>query len=229
MAKTLDLAGKRFNRLLVIRRTKVEGARNVMWECKCDCGNMTVAAAANIGKSTKSCGCLAKETAANLLRGNTTNRTHNMCSTVEHATWTKMKQRCHNPNNEKYPIYGARGIFVCDRWQDSFENFYADMGPRPSKRHSIDRKNNDGPYAPDNCHWALPKIQGRNTRSNHIVEIDGHRLCIVEWIEKLKVPKWKPWQMIRGRGRERDLPPEYTTIEDALTALYERKIKSGAV
>lgn len=219
----LELAGKRFNRLLVTRRVRVDGARNAMWEAICDCGNTTIGAAANFGKTKFSCGCLAKETAAELLRGNTTNRTHNMCSTVEHATWTKMKQRCHNPKNPKYPIYGARGIFVCDEWRDSFEQFYADMGPRPSKRHSIDRKDNNGPYAAINCHWALPKVQGRNTRTNHIVEIDGHRLCLVEWIEKLKIPKWKPWQMIRGRGRNRDMPAKYATIEDALTAIYYGK------
>jgi hypothetical protein len=220
MGKTLDLAGKRFNRLLVIKRTKVEGARNIMWECQCDCGNTTVAAAANIGKTTKSCGCLAKETAAELLRGNTKNRTHNMCSTVEHATWTKMKQRCHNPKNPKYPIYGARGIFVCERWLNSFENFFADMGPRPSPKHSIDRRNNDGPYAAENCHWATKKQQGRNTRTNHIVEIDGLKLCVTEWCEKMDVPKWKAYELIRGRGRDRMNPPAYETIDAAILALY---------
>lgn len=191
-----------------------------MWECQCDCGNRTVAAASNIGKSTQSCGCLAKETAANLLRGNTTNRTHNKSKPREHATWTKMKQRCQNPRNPKYPIYGARGIFVCERWRDSFENFLTDMGPRPSVRHSIDRKNNDGPYSPENCHWALPKVQSRNTRTNHIVEIDGLRLCVTEWCEHMNVPKWKAYELIRGRGRNRDQPPAFDTIDSAIVALY---------
>jgi hypothetical protein len=221
----LELAGKRFSRLLVTRRVKVEGSRNAMWEAICDCGNITVGAAANFGKTKFSCGCLRMESCTEILKGNTYQRTHNQSETVEHATWTKMKQRCHNPNNHKYPIYGGRGIFVCDEWRDSFEQFYADMGPRPSKRHSIDRKNNDGPYAPDNCHWALPKVQGRNTRTNHLVTIDGQTMCLIEWCEALGVPYWKPWEMIRGRGRERDLPPAYATIEDALRALYERKIR----
>src|ERR1700689_1121002 len=141
-----ELSGNRFSRLLVLRRVKIDGARNAMWECLCDCGNTTVVAAANIGKSTRSCGCLAKETAAKLLRGNTTNRTHNMVSSVEYRAWSKLKMRCYQPRNPKYPLYGARGIRVCDRWRDSFENFYADMGPRPSKRHSIERQNNDGHY-----------------------------------------------------------------------------------
>ncbi len=216
----IDLTNKRFSRLLVTRRVKVDGARNAMWEAICDCGNLTVGAAANFGKTKFSCGCLRMEACTEVLRGNTYQRTHNMCSSVEHATWTKMKQRCHNPNNPKYPIYGARGIVVCDRWRDSFENFYADMGPRPSKRHSIERQNNEGNYEPSNCVWALPIAQGRNTRQNHNVTMDGKTLCITAWCEHLKVPYWKPWQMIRNRGRNRDLPPAYTTIEDALTALY---------
>lgn len=220
MGQPLDLSGKRFSRLLVLGRVKVDGARNVMWECQCDCGNKTIAAAANIGKSTRSCGCLARETAAELLRGNTMKQTHNQSKSREHATWTKMKQRCHNPKNPKYPIYGARGITVCERWRNSFENFYADMGERPSNRHSIDRKNNDGNYELGNCRWALPQTQMRNYSGNHIVEIDGQRLCIIEWVEKLNIPEWKPWEMIRNRGRDRNLPPAFETIEAALKALY---------
>ena len=215
-----ELSGNRFSRLLVLRRVKIDGARNAMWECLCDCGNTTVVAAANIGKSTRSCGCLAKETAAKLLRGNTTNRTHNMVSSVEYRAWSKLKMRCYQPRNPKYPLYGARGIRVCDRWRDSFENFYADMGPRPSKRHSIERQNNDGHYEPKNCVWALPIVQGRNNRQNHNVTIAGETMCITAWCEKLSVPKWKPWQMIRNRGAKRDLTPAFACIEAALTALY---------
>lgn len=217
----LELAGERFSRLLVIRRVKIEGANNAMWECQCDCGKITFAAASNIKSgTTRSCGCLTKETSRKTLTGNTIRRTHNLSHSSEHWAWTKMKQRCYNPNNAKYKDYGERGITVCDRWLNSFDNFYEDMGPKPSRRHSIDRKENDGPYSKDNCHWALPIVQGRNSRRNHIVEIDGQRRCISEWVEFLKVPEWKPREMIRGTGRDRTGPPAYRNIEEALSALY---------
>lgn len=216
----LDLTNKKLGRLTVLERSPIRNARNAMWLCRCDCGSEVTVAAANIGRSTNSCGCIAKEYQATALNGNTYQRTHNSSQTLEYKTWSTMKQRCTNPNLEKFKDYGARGIVVCDRWLDSFENFFEDMGPKPSKRHSIDRKENDGPYSKDNCHWALPIVQGRNSRRNHIVEIDGQRRCISEWVEFLKVPKWKPGQMLRKRGRNRDKPADYQTIEEALTALY---------
>jgi hypothetical protein len=219
-----EIQGKRFGRLVVIKRVPSKpGDRNAMWNCRCDCGKFTVAAASNIGRTTFSCGCLAKETATKILRGNTHTLTHGMAGTPEYQTWTRIKLRCHDPNNPKYYAYGARGISVCERWRNSFENFYSDMGPKPSAIHSIDRIDNDGNYEPGNCRWALGLTQARNARFNRRVTIDGITLCVAEWCDILAVPRWKPYEMTRPRGRDRDMKPAYASIDKALMELYRQK------
>ncbi len=98
--------------------------------------------------------------------------------------WNGMIKRCYNPLSRVYRLYGARGITVCDRWRNSLSDFLVDIGPRPSKYHSIDRINNDGNYEPANCRWATQSQQCRNRRNNRTVTHDGVTATITEWAER---------------------------------------------
>lgn len=104
--------------------------------------------------------------------------------TPEYRAWAQMMTRCNNPNADKYAYYGGRGIKVCDRWQ-KFENFLADMGVKPSKGHSVERKNNDGDYCPENCRWATKKEQSSNRRSNTLVTYQGRTQTLKQWAEEI--------------------------------------------
>lgn len=104
-----------------------------------------------------------------------------MSESAEYNVWELMRARCYRPTNRAYPRYGGRGITICDRWRHDFAAFFADMGPRPSASHEIDRIDNDGPYAPGNCRWATCTTQSNNRRSNVRYEFNGRSLTIAEW------------------------------------------------
>lgn len=160
--------GTRFGRLVVIGRelVRVGKARETatMLVLRCDCGNERRALLVKLLRTkVPSCGCargVATRTHGESRRTDRGKRTRSQLYSV----WSSMIQRCINPKNPQYPNYGGRGIVVCVRWRDSFENFRADVGERPSSRHSLDRVDNDGDYRPDNVRWALPVEQSRNSR-----------------------------------------------------------------
>jgi len=99
-----------------------------------------------------------------------------------------MKERCLNSSLPNYKYYGARGIRVCDRWLHSFEKFFEDMGPRPSPRHTIERRDNDGDYTPENCYWATWSQQARNRRNNRVVTFNGDTKILSEWADAAGIP-----------------------------------------
>jgi hypothetical protein len=114
-------------------------------------------------------------------------KTHGRSKTAEHQIWSQMKARCLNQRSANWPSYGGRGITICDEWRNSFEQFMSDMGPRPSKRHSVDRIDNGRGYSPDNCRWATLTQQARNTRSNRMIEYGGCSRPLAEWAELLPI------------------------------------------
>lgn len=174
-----NIAEMRFGRLKVIRlagRTATRMGWYYLWECLCDCGNTIYAAANNLKAGrTSSCGCLSKEVASK------THKVHGLRNAPEWYVWSSMKARCYNPNNQRFDRYGERGIRVCDSWLAEFAAFYRDMGPRPSPKHSLERRDNNGNYAPSNCYWATAMQQARNRSSNVNLCFNGVTMCCLDW------------------------------------------------
>jgi hypothetical protein len=108
-------------------------------------------------------------------------------TTPEYRTWVLIRARCYCKTHHKFPDYGAKGIRVCSRWMNSYKNFLADMGRKPSAQHTLDRKDGTKGYTPGNCRWATRKQQNRNKRTNRILTVDGESLCVVEWAERYGV------------------------------------------
>lgn len=185
----LNLTGRRFCRFTVIKPVRVIARNNTLrWLCRCDCGNERILLAGDLNSGhAKSCGCYAREMAAKLQfrHGHWSNKK----ASPEWTAWNQMRQRCSNPKNSSFKRYGARGIVVCERWQ-KFENFLADMGPKPvgpKRFFSVERKNNNGNYEPSNCKWATQTEQSNNRRSNRIVSWNGVTKTVTQWASELGI------------------------------------------
>jgi len=195
MGKIIDLTGKRFGKLTVIKRIKSSiepsGRKRVRWLCKCDCGNITYSSGDNLRENKSlSCGCERKNTLKEI------RTTHSMTGTRIYNIWGHMIQRCNNPKNKHYKEYGERGINICSKWLN-FQNFYKDMG-KSYKEHckkygekdtTIDRVSVNGNYEPSNCRWATRKTQSNNTRANHFITYNNETLTMAQMAEKYNLPK----------------------------------------
>lgn len=183
-----DLTGRVFGRLTVTgpAPTKVypNGRKVLYWDCLCECGGVTRVPSVSLTRErTKSCGCLASE----LARERTTGSAHHLFKhgksrLPEHNSWAQARMRCSETGAHSHKDYFGRGITMCQRWQDSFEAFIEDMGPKPPDG-TLDRIDNNGNYEPGNCRWITQKEQCRNKRNNVRLEIDGVTKTLAEWAE----------------------------------------------
>lgn len=177
MLEVSNITGMQFGELIALEFIERRGKCHDYWKWKCRCGAEKVIRKTSVTSGlTESCGCKNRKRACKQLTK------HGWYGTRTYRSWTAMIQRCENPNKDNYDIYGGRGISVCKRWRDSFDNFLADMGERP-KGKSIDRIDHNGNYESDNCRWASSKTQCRNRRNNRYLTHNGESRCLAEWVE----------------------------------------------
>lgn len=200
MSRYHDLTGQRFGRLIVVNYVGQGKGYQSKWLTRCDCGVECIVFAANLNRgNTKSCGCLQKERALEaktihgLYFGNNGKRTK--LSRV----WGMMKDRCNNPNNKSYTDYGGRGIKVCLEWQDYIAFYGWAIKSGYQEGLSIERKNNNMGYSPDNCSWATQHTQSKNKRNNVRLTFNGETKLLSEWASDLGIDH----QLIGSRIKKR--------------------------
>ncbi len=195
MGQFVDLTGKRFGRLTVVRRGEdyisPKGYRAVNWVCSCDCGETCVVRGCNLKSgASRSCGCIVEE--------HPNHTTHGLSKGRIYSIWCGIRDRCKNPKSGNYENYGGRGISICSDWDDDFTSFYSwSMENGYSDRLSIHRINNDGNYSPENCAWVDWSTQANNTRKTHYLTYLGKTQSISQWAEEVGMPK----QRLRDRIR----------------------------
>ncbi len=182
-----NLEGQKFGKLTVLSFAGItfssRGRKVAHWRCLCSCGRERVANTPNLTRGdVVSCGCAKRGVKPHSDIRGTSGK-----PSPEYRTWSRMFARCYNPKTSSHANYGGRGITVCERWKD-FATFLADMGPRPTPLHQIDRfPNNDGNYEPGNCRWATKSQQMRNTRMTIFLTHNGETLCLSEWAERIGI------------------------------------------
>lgn len=182
----------------LLPRPNQPGKRRPYQVCECTCGSVKVYEKGNLQNRTVSCGCTKWQKIGDACR------IHGLAGTSEHNIWCSMKQRCINKNAECHGNYGGRGIRVCDRWLEpngqGFINFMTDMGPKPDPSYSIERKNNDGDYCPENCKWATRNEQANNKRCTLRFTINGEIDTLKNWCKKSGVGYKLAYNRITRKG-----------------------------
>ena len=182
MKRSVVEIGKRFGRLVILEDCGSKNQKTIV-KCLCDCGVIVIRTLYSLKRNKiPSCGCFSRDRFT----------THGLSNTKEHKIWLSMKERCRNN-----PLY--KNINVCQRWLNSFKNFYEDMGSRPADKHSIDRIDNNGDYCPENCRWATSKQQANNRRDNIFFTYNNEKLTIAELSSKYKIT----YEILRDRLIER--------------------------
>lgn len=187
MGKIKDITGNKYNYLTVLGLDHIDRNHKSHWKCQCDCGKIVVLQKDNfVFGNTKSCGCYKKKNTAII------KTKHGKRKTRLYNIYRGMKARCFNKNDHKYPIYGQRGITICEQWlgEDGFINFYNwAINNGYSDNLSIDRIDVNGNYEPSNCRWATAKEQALNTRFNTKYDGFGYKLSAAEWSKVLGICK----------------------------------------
>lgn len=204
------MTGRRFGRLVVIKRSENAKSGKAKWLCKCDCGKVVITHSHLLRNGqTRSCGCLQKEIVSKC------NTRHKKCDEKLYRIWNDIKQRTSNKNNPRYESYGARGITICAEWKDDFIAFRTwALSNGYQEGLSIDRIDNEKGYFPDNCRWATSYQQANNKRSNHLITFQGESLTLSEWAKKFNISYTALKQRINKLG---------WTVERALTTPVRKK------
>ena len=215
--KIADLVvGLEIGKLKIISAPNKRPKKGYFYNCECFCGNTVIMTNEQLTNlKSPSCGCV---------RRISKKRKYDLPSQdiPEYNVWIGMKRRCAGTSGGHSDIrYAGRGIKVCERWENSFETFREDMGPRPSSKHSIDRIDNDGNYCPENCRWVLNEQQANNRSSNKFFTKDGETLTIPQWSRKLNLKKGTVQSRIqRGLSFEDAIKPTtklMTKYEESLS------------
>lgn len=212
MGKLNNLTGMTFGRLQVIKRAGSNKNKQALWLCECQCEKKTkliVIGSDLLRGHTQSCGCLQREIVCNI------KTKHGQSFTALHNIWTNMKQRVCNKKCEAYQNYGGRGIKICDEWINSFESFYTWATNNGYKEGlTIERKNVNGDYCPENCTWASKLTQTRNRRNTQQVYYKNELKPLSQWCDELNLP----YNTIRAR-----INTYHWSIEKAFTTPIRRK------
>ncbi len=197
------MLNQRFNRLTVIAETDRKWSNSTLYLCRCVCGNEVFTTKYKLlDGHTKSCGCFKRENTS-IVKSK-----HRMTKTPEFKAWCEMRQRCYNAKLKTYHHYGGRGIKVCQRWLDAFQNFIDDMGARPTLKHSLDRIDVNGDYEPANCRWATSLQQNGNRRDTTKYLHKGEERSLTEIARMEGIQQQTLFYRVRRVG---------LTIEQALT------------